>query len=71
MPKYEVPLHYTVWIEVEAENSTEAWHKAGEPGSETDFSISAEYLHQEGGPCVSFLETGHPSLINELEDQDA
>ena len=65
MPKYEVPLHYTVWVEVEAENEHEAWESAGEFGSGTEFEIKTKYLVKEGSPEITFTDTGTPMTIEE------
>lgn len=68
MPKYEVPLHYTVWIPIEAETESEAWDKAGEPGSDTDFTVTTKYLNKEGGPEINFIDAGQP---HQLENENA
>jgi len=68
MPKYEVPLHYTVWVEVEAENENDAWESAGEFGSGTEFEIKTKYLVKEGYPEINFIDTGTPMTIEENEN---
>jgi hypothetical protein len=68
MPKYEVPLHYIIWVEINAESENEAWNNAGEPESETDFSIAAKYLHRDGSPEICFTDAGQPNLLEENEN---